>query len=178
MKMEPDWSNVDATKSWLESRYPDSNNRTGSPLYRYLKDELAKGHKLKGRETHLSTESGGEFFKFVFEKSQGNAVCYPSMRKTIYPVKDYPEFIVPSPPDTDSDDSPEPESSEKRGEAEKPQLKRKRSSKTPESAPSKVKIRRRNSPTKDTTTDRELARIQERRGTLRPRRNGGVHKEV
>ena len=53
VKMEPDWSNIDATKSWLESRYPDSNNQTGSPLYRYLKDELAKGSVA--REEQISS---------------------------------------------------------------------------------------------------------------------------
>ena len=62
-------------------------------------------------------------------------MCYPAMRETIYPVKDYPQFKIPPSPDTDSDDSSESESSEKRGGAETTQLKRKRSSKTPESAP-------------------------------------------
>ena len=178
MAMEPDWSNVDAVRSWLDSRYPNSDNQTRSPLYRYLKDELAgthQLHRLEGRETHLSTGEGGEFLKFVFENAGGNTLYYRKMRKTIYPVKDYPQFKIPPPPDSSS----ESESSEKRGGAETTQLKRKRSSKTPESAPNKAKIQRRNSPTKDTTTDEELARIQdERRSTLRPRRNAEVHKEV
>lgn len=116
MTMEPDWSNVDAARSWLDSRYPNSNNQTGSPLYQYLNDELAKGHNLeglKGRETHLSTGKGGEFIKFLFENSGDNAVCYGTMRVTYYPVKHYPEFRVPSPPTSD-DDSPEPERTEKR----------------------------------------------------------------
>ena len=93
---------------------------------------------------------------------------YRTMRETIYPRKHYPEYKVPPTPDTDEDDSPKLESSEKRGRAEKAQLKRKRSSTHSASAVNKAKIRRRNSPTKDTTTDGELARIQdERRSTLR-----------
>lgn len=66
--MEPDWSNIDAVRSWLDSRYPNSNNQTGSPLYRYLKDELAgtqELYRLEGRETHLSVGDGGEFLKFL-----------------------------------------------------------------------------------------------------------------
>ena len=180
--MEPDWSNIDAVRSWLDSRYPNSNNQTGSPLYRYLKDELAgtqELYRLEGRETHLSVGDGGKFLKFLFENAGDNTVYYRTMRETIYALKHYPEYKVPPTPDTDEDDSPKLESSEKRGRAEKAQLKRKRSSTHSASAVNKAKIRRRNSPTKDTTTDGELARIQdERRSTLRLRRNGEVHKVV
>ena len=166
----------------MDSRYPNSNNHTGSPLYRYLIDEIAKGHSLrdlKGREEHLSKGNGGEFLKFVFGNAGENTIYSKTPRKTIYQLKHYPQYKVPPPPDTDSDDSSESESSEKRGGAEKTQLKRQRSSKTPESAPNRAKIQWRNLPTKDTTTDEELARIHdERRSTLRPRGNGEVHKEV
>ena len=175
--MEPDWSNVDAAKRWLESRYPNSNNQTGSPLYRYLKDELSKGHKLQGRETHLSPETGGEFFKFVFEKSKGNAVCYPSMRKTFYPVKDYPQFVVPPDPDTDEEECPKVKPSKKPARPGKPKSQRKKSAKPPESGPIQAERRPKKPSAKGRITDKELIRIQEERlKTLRKRENGKVCK--
>ena len=156
MTMEPDWSNVDAARSWLDSCYPNSNNQTGSPLYQYLNDELAKGHNLeglKGRETHLSTGKGGEFIKFLFENSGDNAVCYGTMRVTYYPVKDYPEFRVPSPPTSDND-SPEPERTEKRVGSEEGKNKNKGNSHNVQSAPNSAQRQRR----KRRTTDREFVR--------------------
>ena len=170
MMMEPDLSNVDAARSWLGSHYPNSNNQTGSPLYRYLKDELAKGHNLRKRETHLSKGSKGEFWKFVVETYGGNAICYPSMGVTIYP-----EFVNTPSPDTSWDSSPEPEQSEKRVGSEKAKNKSERSLHNPQPAPNLAQRRRRKPP----TTARELVRIQkERLSTLRPRRNGKVHKTV
>ena len=164
MMMEPDLSNVDAARSWLGSRYPNSNYQTGSPLYQYLKDELAKGHKLKGRETHLSLGGRGGFLKWIAENSGGNAVCYPTMRVTIYP-----EFVDPPTPETDEDDYPKLEQSKKLVK------KSKRGSNPPHSAPNPAQPRRRKPP----TTDRERMRIQkERFSTLRPRRNGKVFKNV
>lgn len=170
MKMEPDWSNVDAVRDWLGSRYPNSNNQSGSPMYRYLKDEMAKGHKPKGRETHLSRGARGEFSKWIFENSGENAVCYPAMRVTYYA-----EFVDPPAPDTDEDDSSKPEQSEKRVRSEKAKKKSRRGLSHPQSAPDLTQRRRR----KPSTTDKELMRIQkERLRTLRPRRNGKVLKTV
>ena len=170
MMMEPDWSNFDAARSWLGSRYPNSNNQTGSPLYRYLKDELAKGHNLKNRETHLSKGSGGEFIKFISEKYGDNAFRYPVILDTIYP-----EFVDPPNLDISEDDSPEPERSEKRVGSEGAKNKSKRSLNNAQSAPKQAQRRRRKPP----TTDRELMRIRkERLRTLRPRRSGKAHKTV
>ena len=168
--MEPDWSNVDAVREWLGSRYPDSNNQTGSPMYRYLKDELAKGHKSKQRETHLSRGARGEFWKWVVENYGGNAICYPTMRVTYYP-----EFVVPPTTDTEEDDYSEPERSERRVRPGKAKKKSKRGLNHPQQAPNLAQRRRKKSP----TTDRELMRIpKERLSTLRPRRNGKVLKTV
>ena len=164
--MEPDWSNVDIVREWLGSRYPNSDNQTGSPMYRYLKDELAKGHKLRGRETHLSKGGGGEFLKWIHEHSGGNAVYYPDIGVTYYP-----EFK--DPPTSDEDNYLKPKRPEKREKAKK-----KKGNKRlhhPHSAPNLAQSRR----TKPPTTDRELMRIQkERLRTLRPRRNGKVSKPV
>ena len=164
---EPDWSNVDAVRRWLGSCYPNSNNETGSPFYQYLKDELKKGRKLRGREAHLSTGDGGEFLKFIFENSGDNAVYFPSMRVTYFP-----EYVDPPSPDTDEDDVPKPKRSQKRARSEKAKPKPKRSLKPPRSAPNPAKPRRRKPPPKD----RELLQIQERLSTLRPRHNSKVRK--
>ena len=138
---------------------------------------LINFYRLEGRETHLSRGDGGEFLKFVFENSGGKTLYYRKWRETIYPVKDYPEFIVPPPPDTDEEDDPEVEPSEKRARPEKAKYQRKKSVKPPVSAPNQAKNRRQKPPMTGRTTDRELIRIQkERLSTLRPRRNGEVYK--
>ena len=176
MTMEPDWSNVDAARSWLDSRYPNSNNQTGSPLYQYLNDELAKGHNLeglKGRETHLSTGRGGEFIKFLFENSGDNAVCYGTMRVTYYPVKHYPEFRVPSPPTSD-DDSPEPERTEKRVGSKEARTRTREVRTTHNQLQS---LRNANEENGEQRTESSCERThKERIRTLRQRRNGKVHK--
>ena len=176
MTMEPDWSNVDAARSWLDSRYPNSNNQTGSPLYQYLNDELAKGHNLeglKGRETHLSTGKGGEFIKFLFENSGDNAVCYGTMRVTYYPVKHYPEFRVPSPPTSD-DDSPEPERTEKRVGSKEARTRTREVRTTHNQLQF---LRNANEENGEQRTESSCERThKERIRTLRQRRNGKVHK--
>ena len=108
---------------------------------------------------HLSTGDGGDFLKFVFENSGGRTLYYRKMRETNYQVKDYPEFIVPPPPDIDSDISPEPEPSEKPARPGKAKSRRKKSVKPPDTSPNQVKPRRREPSTKDRTMDRELIRI-------------------
>ena len=175
MKMEPDWSNVEAVRHYLGSLYPNSNNQTGSPMYQYLKDELAKGNKPKGRETHLSRGSKGEFAKWVVQNSGDNAFYYPDMRVTYYP-----EFVDPPTTDIDEDDYSRPERSERRVterrvRSEKAKKKSKTGLNHPQPPPNPAQRRRRRSP----MTDRELMRIQkERLRTLRPRRNGKVLKPV
>lgn len=171
--MEPDFSNVDAARSWLDSRYPNSNNQTGSPLYQYLNDEIAKGHRpneLRRRETHLSTGEGGEFLKFVFENSGDDTVNYKTMRDTIFPVKDYPEFRVQQTPDTSEDDSPEPECTKKWVGSEEAKIKSERSLHNAQSAPNHAQRPRRKPRTLFVRTHKVRVR------TLRPRRNGKVHK--
>ena len=164
--MEPDWSNVDAVREWLGSRYPNSDNQTGSPMWRYLKNELAKGHKLRGRETHLSKGFGGEFLKWIHDHSGGNAVYYPDIGVTYYP-----EFKDPS--SSDEDNNLKPKRPEKREKAKK--KKGNKGLNHPHSAPNLAQSRR----TKPPTTDRERIQIQkERIRTLRPRRNGKVFKPV
>ena len=61
---EPDWTNVKSVRAWLEKRYPIANKDTGSPFFLYLKDELHKGNKIRGRENHLSRH---EFMRWVWE---------------------------------------------------------------------------------------------------------------
>ena len=164
--MEPDWSNVDAVREWLGSRYPNSDNQTGSPMWRYLKDELAKGHKLRGRETHLSKGGGGEFFRWIQEHSGGNAVYYPDIGITYYP-----EFV--DPPTSDEDNISKPKRPEKREKAKK--RKGNKGLNHPQSAPNQARTRQ----TKPSTTDRELVRSRnERLRTLRLRRNGKVLKPL
>ncbi len=149
---EPDWSNIHAVRIWLESRYPIGNGQILSPFYQYLKDEQAKGNKIRGRETHLSRGPGGEFSKWVFENTEGdNAFYYPesSMRVTYYP-----EYANRPTPDSDEDKFF-----------------------TPPPTPSNPKTPRRK---KQPKTLAEPLKTEERRRlrlrTLRPRHNGKVRK--
>lgn len=50
---EPDWTDVNSARLWLEQRYPIDDRKNGSPFYRYLRDERARGHKIEGREEYL-----------------------------------------------------------------------------------------------------------------------------
>jgi len=103
---EPDWTDVDAVRYWLGSRYPNANSQTGSPFLQYLKDEQTKGNKLKGREKHLSRGRGGEFLKWLcdFSGDSFTRSAAGNMRVTYYP-----EYVDPwSPsssrsPDRDQD---------------------------------------------------------------------------
>lgn len=84
---EPNWTDIDVVRNWLGSRYPIANGRTGSPFFQYLKDEQAKGRKIRGREKHLSGGPGGEFRRWVWDNSQDSVIHYSAdaMRTTYYP---------------------------------------------------------------------------------------------
>jgi len=57
------------------------------PFFQYLKDEQAKGNKIRGREKHLSWGPGGEFRRWVWDNNESTAIRYSadSMRSTYYP---------------------------------------------------------------------------------------------
>lgn len=99
---EPDWTDVDAVRDWLGSRYPNANSQTGSPFLQYLKDERTKGNKIRGREKHLSRGRGGEFIKWLGHFSEGTFLrnSADNLRVTYYP-----EYIDPLSPST----SPSPD---------------------------------------------------------------------
>lgn len=88
---EPDWTDVKAVRAWLGKRYHVANRETGSPFFQYLKDELAKGNKIQGRETHLSR---AEFLRWVWDTNtgpNGPRGFHYSMDAMRIPY--YPEFI-------------------------------------------------------------------------------------
>ncbi len=91
---EPDWTNVGAVRAWLEKRYTVTDRRDGSPLFQYLKDELGKGNKIKGRERHLS---GAEFLRWLGETQGTNAFYYRMGEKQ---VTYYPEYIDETSPES------------------------------------------------------------------------------
>ena len=88
---EPDWTDIKTVRAWLGKRYHVANRETGSPFFQYLKDELAKGNKTQGRETHLSRD---EFLRWVWDTntgSNGPHGFHYSMDAMRIPY--YPEFI-------------------------------------------------------------------------------------
>ena len=84
---EVDWADVKAVRVWLEARYPVTARHHGSPFFQYLKDELAKGNKIRGRERRLC---GNELLRWIGETYGDNAFCYPaeSMKTPYYPEYD------------------------------------------------------------------------------------------
>ena len=86
-----DWTDVEAVRAWLDKKYPNSNREIGSPFFQYLKDEKAKGHKINGRERHLSSRRGGELRKWIWEESEHSVFYYPEMKVTYYPEYADPE---------------------------------------------------------------------------------------
>ncbi|CAD6577670.1 MAG: hypothetical protein ASARMPRED_008361 [Alectoria sarmentosa] len=88
---ELDWTDIKVVRAWLGKRYHVANRETGSPFFQYLKDELAKGNKTQGRETHLSRD---EFLRWVWDTntgSDGPRGFHYSMDAMRIPY--YPEFI-------------------------------------------------------------------------------------
>lgn len=88
---EPDWTDIKAVRAWLGRRYHVANKETGSPFFQYLKDELAKGNKTQGRETHFSRD---EFLRWVWDTNtgpNGPRGFHYSMDAMRIPY--YPEFI-------------------------------------------------------------------------------------
>lgn len=79
-----DWADVKAVRGWLEARYPVANRQHGSPFFQYLKDELAKGNKIRGRERHFC---GDELLRWIGETQGDRAFHYAagSMRTEYYP---------------------------------------------------------------------------------------------
>ena len=84
---EPDWTDVKSARDWLETRYLVANNEMGSPFFQYLKDELGKGNKIRGRETYLSRH---EFLKWLLD-TQGDRAFHYSVDALRTPY--YPEYI-------------------------------------------------------------------------------------
>ncbi len=84
---EPDWTDVKSVRAWLDNRYLVANNETGSPFFQYLKDELVKGIKIRGRETYLSRD---ELLRWLLETQPTSAFHYSvDAMRTPY----YPEYI-------------------------------------------------------------------------------------
>ncbi len=84
---EPDWTDVKSVRAWLDKRYLVANNETGSPFFQYLKDELVKGIKIRGRETYLSRD---ELLRWLLETQPTSAFHY-SVDAMWTPY--YPEYI-------------------------------------------------------------------------------------
>lgn len=87
---EPDWTDVKSVRAWLGKRYLVANTEAGSPFFQYLKDELANGNKIKGRETHLSRD---EFLRWLLD-TQGTRAFHYSIDAMRTPY--YPEYVDPS----------------------------------------------------------------------------------
>ena len=79
---EPDWTNIDSTKRWLEQSYTGSAE-AGSPLYQYL---LTLGRNTKRRESHLITY---ELVKWMSVNQVDDSVRYPPPSQT---TVFYPEY--------------------------------------------------------------------------------------
>lgn len=82
-----DWADVKAVRGWLEARYSIANRQRGSPFFQYLKDELAKGNKIRGRERHFC---GDELLRWIGDTQGDRAFHYAagSMRTEYYPEYD------------------------------------------------------------------------------------------
>lgn len=83
---EPDWTDVNSARRWLEQRYPIDNRERGSPFYRYLKDERAMGRKIEGREEYLCKD---ELVRWWIETPPGLEYIYRAQDP--YP-RYYPEY--------------------------------------------------------------------------------------
>lgn len=87
---EPNWTDVKSVRAWLDKRYLVANNETGSPFFQYLKDELVKSNKIRGRETYLSRY---ELLRWLLDTQPTRAFHYSvDAMRTPY----YPEYIDPS----------------------------------------------------------------------------------
>lgn len=50
IRAEPDWTNIEASRAWLEERYPLLDDAsTGSPLFRYMKACVKDPNHMRGR---------------------------------------------------------------------------------------------------------------------------------
>ena len=84
---EPDWKDVKSVRAWLDKRYLVANDEMGSPFFQYLKDELVKGNKIRGRETYLSRD---ELLRWLLDTQPTRAFHYSvDAMRTPY----YPEYI-------------------------------------------------------------------------------------
>ena len=84
---EPDWTNVNSVRVWLDKRYLVANNEMGSPYFQYLKDELVNGNKIRGREKYLSRS---ELLRWLLDTQSTRAFHYSAdAMRTPY----YPEYI-------------------------------------------------------------------------------------
>ena len=84
---EPNWTDVKSVRAWLDKRYVVANNEMGSPFLQYLKDELVKGNKIRGRETYLSRD---ELLRWLLDTQPTRAFHYSAdAMRTPY----YPEYI-------------------------------------------------------------------------------------
>ena len=78
IRAEPDWTDIEASKAWLEERYPLlADVSLGSPLFRYMKACIKDGKRMRGeRLTFLASRlalfealrySGETDFEIIFD---------------------------------------------------------------------------------------------------------------
>lgn len=83
---EPDWTDKEIARRWLERRYVVGNDEKGSPFFQYMNKEVAKGNATLLRESHLTS-----YERLRWEDLNGienNIACPPQNQRLIF----YPEY--------------------------------------------------------------------------------------
>lgn len=107
IKAEPDWTDVEASKAWLEERYPLLDDASlGSPLFRYMKACVEGSNHMRGRIPMFlaSMLSLNETMRYFGETNI--TVGFDPKQETLYPDSGFPDQeSVPEPDWSDRDAS-------------------------------------------------------------------------
>ena len=178
---EPDWTDIDSAKKWLEQRFVGSIE-AGSPIYQYFVDLKAKGIGTDWREEHLS---GYELDRWLRANEITSGIHYPCEydRIVYYPEYQYPGYPVDKQPKLFPDvDVKRAKSSDGASVLKERSYGRKTSKRVAAKQQSqdrpKGKSKRKAVNTSKSTRKTDPARVEERIRTLRPRDVGRQRRET
>ncbi|KAM0805297.1 hypothetical protein BDR22DRAFT_389467 [Usnea florida] len=104
---EPDWTDIEASKTWLEERYPLLDDTSfGSPLFRYIKECVKYQLHTPGR-TPMFLASMLSFQEMLRHDSENNVILtFDPFQTKLYPGYGFPEQDrAPEPTWSDKDAS-------------------------------------------------------------------------
>ena len=104
---EPDWTDIEASKTWLEERYPLLDDTSfGSPLFRYIKECAKYPLHTPGRTTKFLS-SMLSFQEMLRHDSENNVILtFDPFQTKLYPSYGFPEQDrAPEPTWSDKDAS-------------------------------------------------------------------------